>query len=179
MDTIQTDALENLITDSILSVLLCDNNVIPTNDNDEGTDENYDESLMSEDEEEENFENRNYDNLVDIWTMQTVFSEDDSNTISFINTINGNEYIINVEQHYVPPRNLFLVTNKNTNEIPPIINEDCCICLDKLHTEDGKQISQIEECHHGFCGDCLFNWLKNHNVCPVCRTPCTTINLCN
>lgn len=170
MDTVQTDVLENLITDSILSVLLYE----ATNDNEQIDDEVMTVSSEQEDEDED-FEDTINDNIFDIWTMQTIFSEDDS-SISFVNNINGNDYIINVEQHFMP-RNLFLVTNKNRNEIE-IINEDCCICLDKLNAEDGKQISQIEECHHGFCGDCLFGWLKNHNMCPVCRTPCTTINLC-
>lgn len=75
------------------------------------------------------------------------------------------------------PRNLFIVADKPLDQTT-IINEDCCICLDKLDKQTEKQISQIDTCQHGFCSDCLFNWLKEHSVCPVCRTPCVKINLC-
>ncbi|ACI28791.1 agip90 [Agrotis ipsilon multiple nucleopolyhedrovirus] len=141
----------------------------------------------------------------DIWTVQTVpadrafdilrimelfdheMREDEA---AVIETYRVNDYDVDFdendayddeeEERAFVPRNLFLVTNKQRNETP-IINDVCCICLEKLedvHANDDKQISQIEDCQHGFCSDCLFNWLREHHMCPVCRTPCVKINLC-
>lgn len=99
----------------------------------------------------------------------------------FVDDAEEEEEVDEMEEDFIP-RNLFLVVNQRREETV-IINDECCICLEKLENDstdmtNDKQISQIEDCHHGFCSDCLFNWLKQHNMCPVCRTPCVKINLC-
>jgi len=43
---------------------------------------------------------------------------------------------------------------------------DCYICLDKC--KEGKDSCQLS-CSHAFCRECLTNWLKEHDSCPVCR----------
>lgn len=45
--------------------------------------------------------------------------------------------------------------------------EDCVICLGQF--EDGDQCSEMPICHHEFHKDCIANWLKRHNTCPLCR----------
>ncbi|AIZ48637.1 asb080 [Agrotis segetum nucleopolyhedrovirus B] len=146
-------------------------------------------------------ENDGYDeDSFDIWTLHTVPADREFNILRIMelfhnemqedeaavvetfrmNAVDDDDDDDEEENQAFVPRNLFLVTNKNRNETS-IINDDCCICLEKLediHSKEDKQISQIEDCHHGFCSDCLFNWLREHSMCPVCRTPCVKINLC-
>merc|ERR1712014_225996 len=43
---------------------------------------------------------------------------------------------------------------------------DCYICLEKC--KEGKDSVELP-CKHAFCRDCLTNWIKEHDSCPVCR----------
>lgn len=46
------------------------------------------------------------------------------------------------------------------------LNEQCGICLDII-----DNIYTMEKCKHSFCKKCIFDWLFEHNTCPMCRTP--------
>ena len=44
----------------------------------------------------------------------------------------------------------------------------CSICM--MEIEDGERIGALE-CDHKFHVDCLKEWIKRRNVCPLCQTP--------
>ncbi len=50
-------------------------------------------------------------------------------------------------------------TSKNDKEL-------CCICLDEI---DLAQEIITKKCNHHYHEDCLNNWLKTKNICPLCR----------
>ena len=87
----------------------------------------------------------------------------------------------------------FLDKNKN-KQIKNIFNESCIICLDNFQEEEQnkqnkqnnkenkedkntlkKEEEKIEEkttvleCGHKFHDNCIINWLKKNNKCPICR----------
>lgn len=45
---------------------------------------------------------------------------------------------------------------------------ECTICIDEMHL--GDEVTVLP-CKHWFHGECVVLWLKEHNTCPVCRTP--------
>ncbi|CAJ1952853.1 unnamed protein product [Cylindrotheca closterium] len=47
---------------------------------------------------------------------------------------------------------------------------ECCVCLDKYEAGDTICASKNQECTHVYHKDCVMDWLKNHNQCPLCRT---------
>lgn len=51
---------------------------------------------------------------------------------------------------------------KTSNEL---LEDNCSICLNK----ENKEI-MILPCNHNFHSDCLRQWLKNNNKCPICRS---------
>jgi len=44
----------------------------------------------------------------------------------------------------------------------------CSICLDNLNNINISKY-KIEECGHEFHSNCLLNWFKTRNDCPLCR----------
>jgi hypothetical protein len=48
--------------------------------------------------------------------------------------------------------------NKNVYD-----TDDCSICLDKLVNK------LIMPCGHQFHTDCILDWFKKNNTCPICR----------
>ncbi|KAK0388652.1 hypothetical protein NLU13_4895 [Sarocladium strictum] len=48
---------------------------------------------------------------------------------------------------------------------------ECAICIDSF--EEG-QTATFLPCKHWFHDECVVLWLKEHNTCPVCRTPIET-----
>ncbi|KAB5514966.1 hypothetical protein GE09DRAFT_1161704 [Coniochaeta sp. 2T2.1] len=48
---------------------------------------------------------------------------------------------------------------------------ECVICVEELHV--GDEVTVLP-CKHWFHGDCVTLWLKEHNTCPICRTPIET-----
>ena len=46
-----------------------------------------------------------------------------------------------------------------------ILNSNCTICLNQLN----KPV-MLSCCQNIFCGECIFEWLKKKNTCPLCRT---------
>jgi hypothetical protein len=47
--------------------------------------------------------------------------------------------------------------------------EECCICLDGYTAGEVICASKVKECEHVFHKDCLLEWIKNHDPCPLCR----------
>ncbi|AIE47801.1 ring finger [Peridroma alphabaculovirus] len=124
-----------------------------------------------------------------------------NNTFGLLHILNDNLFLVNLHRQMVHdgeyeeneyemdnddaagedterflPRNLFIY-NDCLRVDTPVINDTCYICLEDLNADADKQIGQIDDCRHGFCSECLFNWLKESCMCPVCRTPCAKINL--
>ena len=44
------------------------------------------------------------------------------------------------------------------------MEEDCPICGDKF------EIVRRTSCNHDFCFNCLNEWVKENNTCPICST---------
>lgn len=40
----------------------------------------------------------------------------------------------------------------------------CTICINEISEEEGQL-----KCGHRFCFDCISNWVKNVNTCPLCK----------
>lgn len=45
---------------------------------------------------------------------------------------------------------------------------ECTICIDEMTV--GDEVTVLP-CKHWFHGECVVLWLKEHNTCPICRTP--------
>ncbi|KAH8745125.1 hypothetical protein F5883DRAFT_371632, partial [Diaporthe sp. PMI_573] len=45
---------------------------------------------------------------------------------------------------------------------------ECTICIDEMNL--GDEVTVLS-CKHWFHGECVVLWLKEHNTCPICRTP--------
>lgn len=45
---------------------------------------------------------------------------------------------------------------------------ECTICIDEINL--GDEVTVLP-CKHWFHGECVVLWLKEHNTCPICRTP--------
>lgn len=53
-------------------------------------------------------------------------------------------------------------------------NTECAICLEELGGSDGNKAREIRvlPCQHGFCKDCVGQWLLNTALCPICKYNC-------
>ena len=68
-------------------------------------------------------------------------------------------------------------SNEFINQLPiikePINNIiECPICLDKLNfisSEEDIIYINLKKCNHSFHKDCLKEWTKDNNTCPICR----------
>lgn len=45
--------------------------------------------------------------------------------------------------------------------------EPCCICQEEYN--EGEELGMLE-CEHGFHSQCIKKWLKQKNLCPICKT---------
>ncbi|KAF8110956.1 hypothetical protein N665_0077s0019 [Sinapis alba] len=45
--------------------------------------------------------------------------------------------------------------------------EPCCICQEEY--DEGEELGMLE-CGHGFHSQCIKEWLKQKNLCPICKT---------
>ena len=59
-----------------------------------------------------------------------------------------------------------LIEENSTKKIITITTE-CSICLDTLLP--GSCLRELNNCKHMYCIDCIDEWLKTHNSCPVCK----------
>lgn len=44
-------------------------------------------------------------------------------------------------------------------------NNYCYICMDYKNDNNMKKLN----CNHIFCHDCIKEWFKKKNICPMCR----------
>ena len=58
------------------------------------------------------------------------------------------------------------ITHIIINSDEEYINDECSICLDKFQK---KNIVNRLPCRHIFHYNCLRDWLKDNNTCPLCR----------
>lgn len=67
--------------------------------------------------------------------------------------------------------------SSNTPGDKYIVDDECCICLDKI-IASGKQFGVMDNCDHSFCLDCIRNWRATYDkrsgkqhfrTCPICR----------
>ena len=64
------------------------------------------------------------------------------------------------------------VSEEYMNNIPPMATgreADCHICLEKVTRGEKDDQSAELPCGHAFDKQCLREWLKEHDSCPVCR----------
>ncbi|KAJ4917374.1 RING/U-box superfamily protein [Raphanus sativus] len=45
--------------------------------------------------------------------------------------------------------------------------EPCCVCQEEYN--EGEELGKLE-CGHGFHSQCIKEWLKQKNICPICKT---------
>jgi hypothetical protein len=73
------------------------------------------------------------------------------------------EYSQYIKPYYINHFAPMLRESKQFNEQKQISDEElCCICI-------RNQINVILNCSHGFCEECIGDWQKQQNSCPVCR----------
>lgn len=56
----------------------------------------------------------------------------------------------------------------DTQMLEPEETAECSICIDEMKV---GETAVFLPCKHWFHEDCVVLWLKEHNTCPVCRTP--------
>eukprot|EP00980_Cylindrotheca_fusiformis_P012707 scaffold3107_cov126-Cylindrotheca_fusiformis.AAC.3 len=48
-------------------------------------------------------------------------------------------------------------------------SDECCICLDEYHPGETICAPITDKCNHVFHEECVVEWLRNHDLCPLCR----------
>lgn len=56
----------------------------------------------------------------------------------------------------------------NKEMLEPDGKAECTICIDEMKEGDS---AMFLPCKHWFHEECVVLWLKEHNTCPICRTP--------
>jgi hypothetical protein len=51
----------------------------------------------------------------------------------------------------------------------PSSQDECCICLDTYNVGETICVAITTDCDHVFHQDCIFEWLKDRDCCPLCR----------
>lgn len=64
-------------------------------------------------------------------------------------------------------KNLILMEPKEFSELHKNNSDNCSICQSELIDTEGKICCL--PCKHFFHDDCVKQWLKMHNACPICR----------
>ncbi|KAL2333531.1 hypothetical protein Fmac_014744 [Flemingia macrophylla] len=57
----------------------------------------------------------------------------------------------------------------------PDYKEQCAICLEDY--EDGEEVARLDLCIHMFHVPCITEWLRQKNVCPICKQTALTVNV--
>ena len=89
------------------------------------------------------------------------------------NAQNENQYIENINNYRaISNQNLLDVLNnsitiENYSDIENPLNDTCTITHDTFNPDD--EVACLNHCKHIFKFQPLFNWLNQHQTCPVCR----------
>ena len=83
-----------------------------------------------------------------------------------LQSINFSDYIFGTN---LPPSSGLTIETIDALSSKVIIQEsvECHICLDTLL--EGSCMRKLTTCSHKFCIDCIDEWLRSHNNCPVCK----------
>jgi len=60
--------------------------------------------------------------------------------------------------------NAFDIEKKIMARRSKCFNQTCCICMGEANLD-----SITTQCNHLYCKNCLIEWLKNNNNCPICK----------
>ena len=136
--------------------------------------------------------NENYYNVVEKLLDDIIYKYDHNSSIFdiifLLIIIFGTFYFIfscnKPEKERVKKIKEFLKENKD-KQLKTVFNDSCIICLENLEdknenlkdreiTKDKEQEKEKEniavlECGHRFHEKCIIEWLKKHNICPICR----------
>ena len=77
------------------------------------------------------------------------------------------------ELDYIPFNNPHVISIKVDTFSITEDEKTCCICMETPHTD---KICQTN-CQHKFCVDCLTQYTKTKQTCPLCRTLITDISV--
>lgn len=64
-----------------------------------------------------------------------------------------------------------LVEEQTVESIDLVEEEEqttCSVCLEDLSESSSENIIRMPNCLHLFHQDCIFEWLRHHNFCPLC-----------
>ena len=64
-----------------------------------------------------------------------------------------------------------LYSNDDQDEEKPVSELTCCICLEKYEGGDEIGWSRNPKCKHVFHKECIIEWLRKQENCPMCRKP--------
>ena len=96
---------------------------------------------------------------------------------SFNTSFNSSNWSLNFESATVPMSSTYTPTTTGLSlEIIEqssvkyiITNEtECHICLDILLK--GSCMRKLNHCQHSYCIDCIYQWLRHNNTCPLCKS---------
>ena len=116
--------------------------------------------------------NRNNNNYIN--NIEIIISSSNSSISNNININIDNDYVNNDDNdidsfsdNSVQNNNLLIdsICLKNTSKLNPD-KKECTICLEKFNIND--KIINLE-CLHMFHNNCIKNWLKMKDYCPICK----------
>ena len=129
---------------------------------DEEEEEEEDGENNENDENEENEENEEYEE------ENNDEKEENSNEENEINEINDENN--DVQIYFNKRKKLILELNefqyKHIKKYSSIKEKKCSICLNKYKSPD---IIKEFPCKHIFHKTCILKWLKNSDICPICK----------
>ena len=119
----------------------------------EEEEDDEEEEEEEDDDNEENENNENYNGLID------------ENNENDINVINGEEQIyLNKRKKFISELNEFQY--KHVKKYSEVKEKKCSICLQKYK---GFEIIKEFPCKHIYHKNCILKWLKESNICPLCK----------
>jgi len=98
-------------------------------------------------------------------------SVDENNSNSNNNStssIHNNNKAASPQQHH-PSLCEVISSWASVGSIPPPSADVCCICLEVYSAGDTICVAKNPNCDHLFHKDCVLEWMKTNDQCPLCR----------
>ncbi|KAJ0039919.1 hypothetical protein Pint_28017 [Pistacia integerrima] len=95
----------------------------------------------------------------------------DTDNMSYEELLALEERIGNVNTGLNEEAILALLRQRKHQSVPvesPVYNEPCCVCQEEY--ADGEDLGKLD-CGHEYHANCIKQWLKRKNVCPICKLP--------